>query len=88
MVGTGFIEAQRIELMQMVRDVFGNQPNQPGFPREPGPFGPPGATGSTNGNGTNDRFVFQNVGFFDTFYDGKSVNIGTAIKHAGKNIYF
>ena len=88
MAGAGFTDVQRTEFMQMMRDVFGNQFGQPGPPGEPNPFGPPGATGSTNGNGANNRFVPQNVGFFDPFYDGKSVNIGTAMEHAGKNIYF
>ena len=76
MAGTGFIGVQRIILMQMIRDVFGNQPGQPGPPGEPGPFGPPGATGSANGNGANDRFVFQNVGFFDPFTTGNQLTLG------------
>ena len=72
----------------MMRDVLGNQPGQPAPPGEPGPSGPPGVTGSTNGNGINDRFVPQDVGFFDPFYDGKSVNIRTAMEHANKDIHF
>ena len=88
MAGAGFTDVQRIELMQIMCDVFGNQLGQPGPPGEPGPPGPPGATGSTNGNGANDRFVFQNVGFFDPLYDGKSIDIETVMEHANKDIYF
>ena len=46
--------------------------------------------GSTNdnGNGINARFVFQNVGFFNPFYDGKSIDIKTAMEHVNKHIYF
>ena len=88
MAGAGFTDVQRTELMQMIRDVLGNQFNQPGPPGEPSPPGPPGATGSVNGNGANDRFVPQDVGFFDPFYDGKSVNTGAAMEHTGKDTYF
>ena len=59
--------------------------------QEPGPPGPPGFPGSLgaagNGNGT-ERFIPQDVGFFDPFYDGKSIDTGSAMEHAGKDIYF
>ena len=40
-----------------------------------------------NGNGM-ERFVPQDVGFFDPFYNGKLINTGFVMEHAGKNTYF
>ena len=73
-----------------MRDVFGNQPGQPNPPGELKPFEPPKTVGLTNDNGNkiNNRFVFQNVGFFDPFYDKKSIDIKTVMEHVNKDIYF
>ena len=63
--------------------------------RKPGPFGPPGpprppgTAGVTNGIGDGtERFIFQDVKNFDPFYDGKSINTGFTMEHAGENTYF
>ena len=41
-----------------------------------------------NVNGGIDRFNSNNVGYFDSFYVNKSVDIVFIIKHIDKNIFF
>ena len=65
-------------------------------PPERGPAGPLGEPGDAkpagqdglNGNKNGNRFLSSDVGFFDPFYDGKSINTRLGIEHTGKETYF
>ena len=35
-----------------------------------------------------DRFNLDDVGFFDPFYDSKTIDTAPAIEHAGKSTFF
>ena len=75
-------------IRRIIIQVSAEAQREPGFPGSPGLPGPPGIAGMTgNGSGA-ERFVPQNVGFFDPFYDGKSINTGSVMEHAGKDTYF
>lgn len=83
----GFTPEQRAELRAMMAEMRAEPvPGQPGPPGPPGPQGEQGPAGN-GANGT-DRLIPDDVGFFDPFYDGKSVDTGPAIEHAGKSTYF
>ena len=41
-----------------------------------------------NNNEDNDRFNSDNIGFFDSFYESKSINTASAIEHSNKSIFF
>ena len=41
-----------------------------------------------NVNNEIDRFNLNNVGYFDSFYESKSINIVFIIKHINKSIFF
>ena len=56
---------------------------QLGPPGDRGDRGPPGE----GGTGTT-RFNLDDVGFFDLFYDSKSVDTAPAIEHTGKSTFF
>lgn len=75
----GFTEAQLAELRAMIAEIHAP------ISGPPGPQGEPGATAASNDA---DRFHSNNVGFFDPFYDSKSVDTAPTIKHSGKSIYF
>ena len=78
----GFSKAQRAELRAMLAEIRG----VPGPPGPPGPQGDPGP--ATVANGAAERFNPDNVGFFDPFYNSKTVDTAPAIKHAGKSTFF
>lgn len=78
----GFTEAQRAELRAMMAEFRTGMPAGP-----PGPPGPQGQPGSA-GNGGNDRFNSDDVGYFDPFYEGKSLDTASAIEHTGKSTFF
>ena len=68
-------------IRKIITQVFAEVRQEPSF------FGPPETAGVASGSGTK-RFVFQDVGFFDPFYDGISINTRSAMEHVGKNTYF
>lgn len=84
----GFSEAQLAELRAMIAEfrAMPGPPGPPGPPGNPGPQGDPGLAG--NGNGGTDRFNPDDVGFFDPFYESKSVDTASAIEHSGKSTFF
>ena len=76
-------------IRKIVVQIFTEVQRKQGPPGPPGLPGPPGAAGVTNGiGGKTERFIPQDVSFFDPFYDGKSINTGSAMEHAGKDTYF
>lgn len=84
----GFTDAQRAELRAMLDEFRTTTPAGP--PGPPGPQGQPGpaSNGSNGGNGGADRFNSDDVGYFDPFYEGKSVDTAPAIEHTGKSTFF
>ena len=76
-------------IRKVIVQVFAEVQREPGPPGPPGFPGPQGAASvaSSIGGGT-ECFILQDVNFFDPFYDGKSINTGFAMEHAGKNMYF
>ena len=83
----GFSEAQLSELRAMMREFAA--PGPPGPQGNPGPQGDPGPPGvaASNGDGR-ERFNSDDVGYFDPFYESKSVDTGAAIEHTGKSTFF
>ena len=87
-----FTEAQMAQLRAMIAEIRtapgpqGPQGN-PGPPGDPGPQGEPGPAGAASTGGT-ERFNPDDVGYFDPFYDSKSVDTAPAIEHAGKSTFF
>lgn len=66
-------------------------PESPGSSGNPGslrPFGEAGLILAISINGGNDRFNLDDVGFFDLFYEGKSVDTAFAIEYIGKSTFF
>ena len=60
-----------------------------GPPGPPGPPGPQGTPAPAGGNGApSDRWNPQDIGFFDPYYEDKSVTAGGAVSHSGKDTYF
>ena len=74
-------------IRKIITQVLAEARQEPGLFGPPGFPGPPGVNGNGNGSGM-ERFILQDVSFFDPFYDGKSINTGLAMEHAGKNTYF
>ena len=66
----------------------GIQPKSPGPPDFAGTPGRNGTTVITTVDVTNISWNPNEMGVFDPIYDNKSINIGSAIEHVGKNIYF
>ena len=64
------------------------QPGAPGEPGAPGAPGVPGADGVGAANGGQPRFNSSDVGFFDPFYDNKSIDTAPAMEHTGKDTFF
>ena len=62
------------------------QAGQPGPPGPAGPEGPPGIDAAAASSGK--RFSAADIGFFDPFYDGKSVDTAPAMEHSGKDTFF
>ena len=86
--------AQPIDIEAIITNAIAryvrDNPSGQGPPGSSGPLGNPGASGAdaaANGNHGN-RFLSSDVGFFDSFYDGKSNDIGAGMEHAGKETYF
>lgn len=77
----GFTEAQLAELRAMIAEFRTAAPTGP-----PGPTGPRGEPGPS-GVGS-ERFNADDVGYFDPFYEGKSVDTAPAIEHTGKSTFF
>ena len=76
-------------IRKIIIQILAEVQRKPGLFGSPGFPGPPGVVGVTNGiGGGTERFIFQDVNFFDPFYDGKSINTGFAMEHAGKDTYF
>ena len=90
--GSQEIDIETIITNAIARYVRNNPPQQgpQGPPGNPGEPGPPGQDGVAAASGRNDspRFVASEVGFFDPFYDNKSVDTAPGIEHAGKETYF
>ena len=83
-MSAGFTEAQLAELRAMMAEF--RVPGPPGAPGDPGPQGEPGP--ASNANGGTDRFNPDDVGYFDPFYESKSVDTAPAIEHTGKSTFF
>lgn len=84
----GFTEAQLAELRAMMAEFRAGMPAGPSGP--PGPQGEQGEPGpaGVGGNGGGDRFNSDDVGYFDPFYEGKSLDTAPAIEHTGKSTFF
>ena len=83
MGSVGFTDAQRAELRAMLAEL-----PQHGLPGPPGLSGPPGIPGADNGQGST-RWNPSDLGFFDPFYDNKSISSGgAAMEYTGKETYF
>lgn len=63
-------------------------PGPQGNPGQPGDLGPPGLDGSANTRNDASRFIASDIGFFDPFYNDKSHDTASGIKHADKDTYF
>lgn len=87
----GFSDAQRAELRAelraMMQELRTATPAPPGPPGPPGPQGEPGPSGNANGGGS-DRFNPDDVGYFDPFYESKTIDTAPAIEHSGKSTFF
>lgn len=86
----GFTEAQLVQLRAMMAE-FRAILGPPGPPGPSGNSGDPGVPRTPGQNAVNEdtpRFLNNDVGFFDPFYDDKSNDIGAGIKHAEKDTYF
>ena len=84
------IEAQLAELRAMIaaiQPLRGEQGPQ-GEQGPPGDRGETGPSGTSSGGDRPDRFNPDDVGYFDPFYEGKSVDTGPAIEHTGKSTFF
>ena len=81
----GFSEAQLAELRAMIAE-FRAMPGPPGPPEDPGPQGEPGPAG--NDTGGTERFNPDDVGYFDPFYENKSIDTAPAIEHTDKSTFF
>ena len=84
------IEEQLKELRAMIaaiQPVRGEQ-GPPGNQGPPGDRGETGPPGTSSGGDRPERFNPDDVGYFDPFYEGKSVDTGPAIEHTGKSTFF
>ena len=85
---SGFSQQQFLAIQTMiqgaVRGVASGPPAPAGPQRPQGTPAPP----ATNGGSSSDRWNPQEVGFFDPYYDDKTVATGGAITHAGKDTYY
>ena len=83
---TSFSQQQWNALQRLMRQSAAAAAGPPGPPGPPGPAGP--AAANNAGNGYTGTWNPQEVGYFDPFYDNKTVVTGGPIEHAGKDTYF
>ena len=82
----GFTKAQLVQLRAMIIEfhVVSDSSKLFDSPEKPGAQRP----SDVNVNNEIERFNLDNVNYFDSFYESKSVDIVFAIEHIGKSIFF
>ena len=85
---SGFSQQQFLAIQQMIQGAVAGAAGTAGPPGPPGPPGPQGTPAPTTHTGAGDKWNAQEIGFFDPFYEEKTVATGGPVASSDKNTYF